>query len=178
MNANGNGVIDPGDRVSYSPYPSYTYSFGANVGWKGFRLDAFFQGVQGQKFLVNGWGIDPFLQGTAPTTNFLNAWTPQNHSQTTPAVYANGYPGVDGYTSTYFLKDASYLRLKNINLSYAFPKSMLRSIWIKGLTVFVSGDNVITWTKYPGEDPERAGSGRYAQFPQLKTYSAGLKVSL
>ena len=175
---NGNGVIDPGDRVSYSPYPSYTYSFGANVGWKGFRLDAFFQGVQGQKFLVNGWGIDPFLQGTAPTTNFLNAWTPQNHSQTTPAVYANGYPGVDGYTSTYFLKDASYLRLKNINLSYAFPKSMLRSIWIKGLTVFVSGDNVITWTKYPGEDPERAGSGRYAQFPQLKTYSAGLKVSL
>jgi TonB-linked SusC/RagA family outer membrane protein len=176
---NGNGVIDPGDRVSISQYPSYTYSFGVNAGWKNFKLTTFFQGVQGQKIYVNGWGIDPFYQGGAPTTDFLNAWTPQNLSQTTPAVYQQGYAGVDGYNSTYFLKDASYLRLKNINLSYSFPQNMLKSIWVKGLTVFVSGDNLVTWTKYVGEDPERAStSGRYAQFPQLKIYSAGLKVSL
>jgi TonB-linked SusC/RagA family outer membrane protein len=175
---NGDGLIDTKDQVSFNPFPSYTYSFGVNAGWKGFSITTFFQGVQGQKTYVNGWGFDPFIQGAAPTTEFLNAWTPQNHSQTVPAVYQNGYPGVSGYNSTYYLRDASYLRLKNINLSYTFPKTVLRSIWLKGLTIFVSGDNLITWTKYPGADPERAGSGRYAQYPQIKTYTAGLKVSL
>jgi hypothetical protein len=173
----GNGSITPDDRVSISSFPKHTYSFGINAGWKAFNLSAFFQGVEGQHFLVDGWGIDPFMQGTAPTTEFLNAWTPENHSNTLPAVYTFGYPGVNGYSSTYSLRDASYLRLKNLNLSYTFTQNLIKVDWLKELTVYFSGSNLITWTKYPGADPERAGSGRYAQFPQLKIFSGGLKIT-
>lgn len=172
----GNGSIGPEDRIRISRFPDYSYSFNVYAGWKGFNLSAFFQGVQGQKVQVSQWGYDPFMQGSAPPTRFLDAWTPTNPSNTVPAVYLSGYAGVSGYPSTYFLQDASYLRLKNLYLSYTFPESITKSIAAKGITVYVSGDNLITWTKYEGNDPERSGSGRFAQFPQLKMYTAGIKI--
>lgn len=172
----GNGSIGPEDRIRISRFPDYSYSFNVYAGWKGFNLSAFFQGVQGQKVQVSQWGYDPFMQGSAPPTRFLDAWTPTNPSNTVPAVYLSGYAGVSGYPSTYFLQDASYLRLKNLYLSYTFPESITKRIAAKGITVYVSGDNLITWTKYEGNDPERSGSGRFAQFPQLKMYTAGIKI--
>ncbi len=172
----GNGTVGPEDRVRISRFPNYNYSFNLNAGWKGFNLSAFFQGVQGINTQVSGWGYEPFQQGSAPPVKFLNAWSPTNPSNTVPAVYLTGYPGVAGYTSTYFLQDASYLRLKNLYLSYTLNEQILSKIKSKGLTVYLSGDNLITWTKYEGNDPERAGSGRFAQFPQLKIYTAGLSI--
>ena len=173
---NGNGTVGPEDRVRISSLPDYTYSFSVNAGWKGFNLTAFFQGVEGVKVRVADWGYEPFFQGSAPPTKFLNAWTPTNPSNTIPAVYLRGYAGVAGYNSTYFIQDASYLRLKNLYLSYAFPQAILENIRSKGLIVYLSGDNLITWTKYEGNDPERAGSGRFAQFPQLRILTAGLNI--
>ncbi|MDQ6481087.1 TonB-dependent receptor [Dyadobacter sp. LHD-138] len=172
----GNGTVGPEDRIRISRFPKYNYSFSLNAGWKGFNLTAFFQGVQGINTQVNGWGYEPFQQGSAPPKRFLDAWSPTNPSNTIPATYLTGYAGVSGYTSTYFIQDASYLRLKNLYLSYAFNEKILSKIKSKGLTVYVSGDNLITWTKYEGNDPERAGSGRFAQFPQLKIFTAGLSV--
>lgn len=172
----GNGTVGPEDRIRISRFPDYTYSFNLNAGYKGFNLSAFFQGVQGQKVQVDGWGYEPFRQGSAPPTRFLDAWTPTNPSNTVPAVYLTGYQGVSGYTSTYFIQDASYLRLKNLYLSYTFPEAIAKKITAQGITLYVSGDNLITWTKYEGNDPERAGSGAFAQFPQLRIYTAGLKV--
>lgn len=172
----GNGTVGPEDRIRISSFPGYTYSFSLNAGWKGFNLSAFFQGVEGQKVSVSQWGYEPFMQGSAPPTKFLNAWTPTNPSNTVPAVYLTGYQGVSGYNSTYFLQDASYLRLKNLYLSYNLPENISNKIASKGITIYASGDNLITWTKYEGNDPERAGSGRFAQFPQIKIYTIGLKV--
>ena len=172
----GNGTVGPEDRVRISRFPSYNYSFNLNAGWKGFNLTAFFQGVQGIKTQVSGWGYEPFQQGSAPPLRFLNAWSPTNPSTTVPAVYQVGYPGVSGYTSTYFLQDASYLRLKNLYLSYTFNQDILSKVGAKGLIVYFSGDNLMTWTKYEGNDPERAGSGRFAQFPQLKILTGGLNI--
>ncbi|MCW3115453.1 MAG: TonB-dependent receptor plug [Segetibacter sp.] len=172
----GNGIVGPEDRISISPFPSYTYSFGLNANWKGFTFSTFFQGIEGRKLLVNGWGIDPYFQGAPPPAKFLNAWTETNPSTTVPAVYLNGYPGVSGYQSTYYLMDASYLRLKNVYLSYRLPKNLIGKIRSKEMTVYVSGDNLLTFTNYEGADPERAGGGRYAQFPQLKVFTAGLNI--
>lgn len=173
----GNGSIGPEDRIRISRFPDYTYSFNIHAGWKGFSLSAFFQGVEGQNVQVSQWGYEPFMQGSAPPVKFLNAWSPNNPSNTVPAVYLTGYAGVSGYPSTYFLQDASYLRLKNLYLSYAFPESITEKIGSKQLTLYVSGDNLITWTKYEGNDPERAGSGRFAQFPQLRIYTAGIRIT-
>ena len=172
----GNGTVGPEDRIRISSFPNYNYSFTLSAGWKGFNLSAFFQGVQGQKVSVNGWGYDPFIQGAAPSKRFLNAWSPTNPSNTVPAVYISGYAGVSGYNSTYYLQDASYLRLKNLYLSYKFSENISRKIFSQGLLVYVSADNLITWTKYEGNDPERAGSGRFAQFPQLKIFTAGVNL--
>jgi len=173
---NGDGTVGPEDRIRISRFPDYTYSFNLYAGWKGFNLSAFFQGVEGQNVEVSQWGYEPFMQGSAPPTKFLDAWSPTNPSNTVPAVYLTGYSGVSGYNSTYFLQDASYLRLKNLYLSYTFPELITKKIASKGITVYVSGDNLITWTKYEGNDPERSGSARFAQFPQLKIYTAGIKI--
>src|SRR5690606_16276163 len=135
---NKDGVVDADDRIVVSgAYPDYLYSFGFNVDYKGFSLSTFFQGVEGLKNRVNNWGIDPFMQGTAPTTKWRNAWTPENPTNELPAIYIAGYQGVASYTgSTYYLQDASYLRLKNVMLSYTFPQSIFSQIGAKGLSVY------------------------------------------
>ncbi len=174
---NGDGTVDANDRVWVKGvYPDYIYSFGFSVDYKGFSLSAFFQGVEGIQNRVNNWGIDPFMQGTPPTTKWRDAWTPQNSSNTLPAIYTAGYAGVANYSgSTYYLMDASYLRLKNLILSYELPVALVSKIRSKGISVFVSADNLITWTKYEGADPERASStGNFQQYPQAKIFSAGL----
>lgn len=176
---NGDGVVDADDRIVVEgAYPDYIYSFGFNVAYKGFRLDAFFQGVQGQKSRVFGWGIDPFNQGTPPSPKWRNAWTPENRSNELPALYVAGYPGVANYTgSTFYLQDASYLRLKNIMLSYTLPETLASRIKAQNLTVYISADNLLTWTEYEGGDPERASiTGNFAQYPQARILNAGFNV--
>lgn len=176
---NGDGIVNSADRmVVDGAQPKYTYSFGMNVGYKGFNLSAFFQGVEGVKNRVENWGVDPFMQGTAPTAEWRNAWTPENRSNTLPGIYVAGYQGVANYKgSTYYLRDASYLRLKNVMLSYDIPTNWLTTAKIKGAQVYVSADNVFTITDYKGADPERAStSGNFAQYPQAKIFNIGANI--
>jgi hypothetical protein len=90
--------------------------------------------------------------------------------------YEGGYGGVQAYPSTYNLQDASYLRLKNVNLSYTLPRQLTDKIKSQGITVYVSGDNLLTFTNYDGADPERTGEGRMAQYPQVRIVNMGLNV--
>ncbi|HZL10679.1 MAG TPA: TonB-dependent receptor [Prolixibacteraceae bacterium] len=175
---NGDKVIDSKDRVVVDgAFPKFYYGGSINLTWKSFDLSAFFQGVQGQKYYVNGWGIDPFIQGCPPTVDFeKNAWTPENKSNTYPAMYRSDYGPVSGTPSTYYLKDASYFRLKNLLIGYSLPSELIHRIGMKNLRVFVSGDNLATITKYPYADPERTGSGQFQTYPQLRTYTIGLNV--
>ena len=180
------GRITTDDRVIIKgAYPDYTYSFGGNVDYKGFGLTFFFQGVQGVKNRVINWGVDPFMQGTAPTTDWRNAWTPENKSQSMPAIYIKDYPHMNSYnSSTYFLRDASYLRLKNVTLSYTFPRTMISKLKAKDMMVYVSGDNLITITDFKNGDPERpnytTGEGNpstnFSQYPQTRILNVGLNV--
>jgi TonB-linked SusC/RagA family outer membrane protein len=175
----GDGDVDADDRVVVDgAYPDYMYSFGFNVGYKGFQLNAFFQGVEGLKNRVTGWGAEPFNQGSPPSTKWRNAWTPENRSNTMPAMYVTGWAPVTAYYgSTYFLQDASYLRLKNIILSYNFPKSVFSHIKASDLSIYVSADNLFTITDYEGGDPERGSTtGNFAQYPQARIFNAGLNI--
>lgn len=175
----GDGDVDANDRqVVDGVYPDLTYSFGLNLGYKRFSLNAFFQGVEGISSRVVGWGVDPFHQGAAPMTKWRNAWTSENRSNTMPAIYIQGYPGVQTYVgSTYFLQDASYLRLKNLIISYDLPVLLAKKVGASGINVYVSGDNLFTITKYEGGDPERANpTGNFAQYPQTRIYNVGVNV--
>ncbi|MCC7524694.1 MAG: TonB-dependent receptor [Chitinophagaceae bacterium] len=183
--ANNDGVIDSKDRVVVDgAYAKFYYGGSLNLSWKGFDFTAFLQGVEGNKLYVGGmhraWGFIPFAQGSPPTLDFVkNMWTPDRHSNTTPAIFEQSYKPNNGTPNTYWLLDASYLRLKNVSLGYRFPSSIANSIGLKGLQLYISGDNLITVTKYPGADPERSCTGcRFSVYPQVTTYTAGVKATL
>lgn len=174
---NGDNKIDSKDRqMVEGVYPKMLYSFNLNLGYKNFDLTAFFQGISGQKIWTNFFGEDPFSQGQSPNSKFLNAWTPENTNTDVPAIYSFGYAPMTGTRSTYNLKDASYLRLKNLQIGYNVPKAFISKLGIDYVRIYFSGENLLTFTPYPDYDPERKGDGWHVQYPQAKTYSIGLNV--
>ncbi|RPD38098.1 SusC/RagA family TonB-linked outer membrane protein [Chitinophaga barathri] len=170
--------IDDQDRTYVKgKYPAFQYAFNLGLNWRDFDLSAQFYGSQGQKIYVNGWGIEPFRQGSVPTTAWRNRWTPTNPTNEMPKIYvADSYAPVQNYASTYFLKDASFIRLRNLQLGYNMPQAMISRVGLKSLRLYASADNVFTISKYPGLDPERTGDGNYVTYPQTKTFTFGAMV--
>jgi hypothetical protein len=186
---NNDGKITGADRVRVQgAYPKFIYSFGINLSWRNFDLSSFFQGVSGQKYLISGWGWDPYTQMSSPNPMYLNAYDPvTNPNSNIPAIYASGYAPMTGSTaagSTYRLQNASYLRLKNLQIGYNLPKAVLQKMCVSQFRIFVGGDNLLTWTPYFDGDPERAGGsgstagdGTWCTYPQTKTLTGGINVS-
>jgi TonB-linked SusC/RagA family outer membrane protein len=182
---NGDGVINAEDRVVCDGfYPDFYYGGSLNLSWRNFDVSAFFQGIEGVKNYLGGmhraWGYAPYVQGSPPTMDLVrNHWTGEGSTNKYPAMYEQTYLPINGTASTYWLLDASYLRLKNLRIGYTVPKTTANKIGFKGLQVYLSGDNLFTITDYPGIDPEKSGLGSgYSTFPQLTTYSFGIKVKL
>lgn len=175
---NGDNVVNDDDRIPMDgQYPNFEYALNFDARWKGFDLSFFFQGVEGRKVFVNNWGVLPFVQGSPPTVAWRDRWTPENPSTTLPKIYWGfNAPAKVTRSSSFYLQDASYLRLKNITLGYTLPASLTQQVRISRLRVFLSGDNLLTITDYPGLDPERGGSGSFVNYPQNKIFSMGLSV--
>lgn len=178
VDQNGDGVVNDDDRTYIDgQYPDFEYSFNFSSSWKNFDFSFFFQGVEGRNIFVKDWGVQPFVQGSPPTTHWRDRWTPENPSTTMPKIYWGfNAPDKISRNSTYYLQDASYLRLKNVTLGYSLPEDVVERINIKKLRLYVSGDNLLTFTDYFGLDPERAGSGRFLNYPQNKIYSLGVNI--
>ena len=176
---NHDGKIDNNDRtVVDGRFPKYDYSFNAHLEYKGIDFSVLFQGVEGRKIYTTGWGLDPFRQGTAPTRDFVNnRWTGEGSTNSYPRMYFNQVgDSHNRRPNTWYLQDASYLRLKNITLGYSFSDDVISKIGLTKLRVYFSGDNLWTITNYKGLDPERAGDGLFVQYPQNKIVSMGLNV--
>jgi TonB-linked SusC/RagA family outer membrane protein len=187
----GNDTIDIRDRTflgSFIPKFSYSVNLGAN--YKNFGLTLFFQGVQGNKIYnalrTTTEGMVRFFNAG---TRVLDAWTPSNTNTNVPRAESSD-PNQNARPSTRFLEDGSYLRLKNIMVSYNVPEKSLQSLTkgtVKNLNIYVSAQNILTFTKYSGYDPEvgnRApGSSSltngidYAVYPQPKGYQIGVNVN-
>ena len=176
---NGDNVIDNNDRVTVpGRFPKFEYSFNGNASWKGFDLSFLFQGVEGRRIYTDGWGLEPFIQGAAPTLDFVNnRWTGPGTSNFYPKIYY-GWDGTNPNrrASTWYLQDASFLRLKNLTFGYVIPTHITSKASIDKIRLYFSGDNLLTLTKYKGLDPERAGDGRFVQYPQNKIVSFGVNV--
>lgn len=178
---NDDKVIDGKDRVRVKgAYPKYIYSFEANCQWRNFDLSMFFQGVKGQHYILSNWGIYPFMQSSSPHPMYLDAYDPvTNPDSDIPAIHGADYTPMTGGTatgSTYYLKDASYLRLKNIQVGYNLSPSFLQKMGIAQLRIFAGGDNLLTFTNFFDSDPERSGDGRACEYPQVKTAFVGLNL--
>jgi len=149
------------------------------ISWKGLELSIYLQGVYGNK-IYNANNIDNTGMAAAlnQTTAVLSRWTGAGTSNSMPrAVY--GDPNQNCRVSDRFIEDGSYLRIKNISLSYALPSDLLRKISIESLRIILSCENLATFTKYSGFDPEVALNGiDSSRYPIAKTFSLGLNINL
>ena len=173
------GVIDAKDRIVIPGYyPKFYYGGNINLYWKEFDVSVFFQGVDGTKSYANNWGLTPYTQGSPPTMDLVkNHWTGDGSTNTYPAMYRSGYGPVTGTTSTFNLYNSSYLRVKNLRIGYTVPTAMSQKIGLKQTQVYLTADNLFTFTKYPGMDPERT-SGNFSVYPNVRTLAFGIRVKL
>ncbi|WP_052732698.1 SusC/RagA family TonB-linked outer membrane protein [Hymenobacter terrenus] len=163
---NSDGVIDDRDRAHVgNVFPKLQYGLNLNLGYGAFDLTAFFQGVQGNDIM----NLGRFLtDNTADNSNYredFSPWTPTNPSTTTPrAIKAGGDNGAAAgnnarFNSTRWLENGSYLRLKNLQLGYTVPKTLLeRTKYVASLRIVATAQNLFTVTDYTGYDPETVGS--------------------
>ncbi|NML19250.1 TonB-dependent receptor [Pseudoflavitalea sp. G-6-1-2] len=184
LDMNGDGVIDELDKTySGTAFPKYEFGFNVDAAYKNFDLTIFFQGVAGNK-LYNGARFE--LEGMDAPRNFmfstLRAWTPTNKNTDMPrAVW--GDPNGNNRESTRFLEDGSYLRLKTIQVGYTLPHNLLNKAKIERLRLYVSGQNLLTFTGYTGLDPEAAAFDIFSNgtirsmYPQNKRMIVGVQLT-
>lgn len=172
---NGDGQINADDRTFIgNPIPKVTYGINFNAGYKNFDFSFLFQGVEGVdryndlKQILN-YDSRPFNS----TTAVLESWNGEGTSNTVPRLTFNNNGG--GNVSSVFVEDASYLRLKNIELGYTFNKSI---IGIQDLRLYLSGQNLLTITDYTGLDPESTSLIDQGTYPQSKSFIFGVRVKL
>lgn len=181
------GKLNDADKTSIgSPIPDFTYGFNVSLTYKNFDLGIFFEGVHGNE-IFNANRAYTFSTGSSFQKNraVLNAWTPENPNTNIPRI--NGDDNNDNLRlSDFYVEDGSYLRLKNIQLGYTFPKQLLQKIKLQNLRIYVSGQNLFTVTDYTGADPEIGQLSTtdylsrgfdYGTYPQSRTITGGINIT-
>jgi TonB-linked SusC/RagA family outer membrane protein len=184
QDTNQDNLITPDDRVILgSPYPDYSFGLNNSFRYKGFDLSIFFQGVYGSEiFNFNTVEAEnPISFRRNRLESMLNRWTPENPTNDHPSYIPPAVTYGNAVNSR-AVEDASYLRLKNLRLGYSFPK--LESKYLSSLSVFVTGQNLLTITNYTGYDPEVSAFGPsniradYNAYPLSKIYTMGINLGL
>jgi TonB-linked SusC/RagA family outer membrane protein len=175
------GVINNDDRqIIGNPNPKFIYGINNDFSFKNLDLNVFFQGSEGNDMLsYTLLELETISGRNNATTEALNRWTPTNTNTNIPKASSTR----SQRTSSRFIFDGSYIRLKNISLGYTLPKSTLSTLKIQSLRFYVSAQNIFTSTKYRGYDPEvnyrnsnlNAGVD-YASYPNAKSVTAGINV--
>ena len=180
---NGDGKIDDYDRTIIGcGQPLHTGGFSNNFTWKNFDLNIFFSWSYGNDILNANRLI--FESGWKSQTNqlasYANRWTPSNPTSDTPRAAATGS---EEYSSR-VIEDGSFLRLKNVSLGYTIPSRQLRKAGISSLRLYVSADNIWTWTNYSGPDPEVSTRNSvltpgfdWSAYPRAYGFTAGVNIT-
>lgn len=179
---NGDGKITEDDRqIRGGVIPKITYGFNINLGYKDWDLSAFFQGVTDVYTYGDRIGATPLWFGCGLPEQWLtDAWTPERGTSATLPIITTYEGGLNENfrTNDFWLIDASYLRLKNLQLTYNVPFSFLKKGVIKRLKIFANAENLLTFSPMKDFDPEKnlKGSTWYA-YPSVRTYTAGVNVT-
>jgi TonB-linked SusC/RagA family outer membrane protein len=166
---------------SGSSLPDVSGGFQSSLQYKGWELSTAFAYTLGGK-IYNGDKVFLLHEGTAVGRNWsvdlLDRWTPENTNTDIPRLSTNPQSAWTS-ASTRFLTDRSYLRLKTLTLSYNLPKRLLANIGLSTASLFLQSENLLTWTKEQGLDPEQTFDGStYYRYPAMKTISIGVNVKL
>jgi hypothetical protein len=192
---NKDGTVDKKDlKVIGKAFPDFIFGWTNRVSYKGFELAFLIQGTKGND-IFNMGRIRMENPGEGTSTALLNRWTPGNQNTDVPAfidaktreqanLKSKILIGGDQRISRW-VEDGSYIRLKNINLTYSLPKSITDRVHLNTVRAFVSATNLITITKYSGYDPEVSSYNAndaqigvdFSNYPQSKIFNVGLNVS-
>ena len=177
---NNDGIINDDDRTFLGdPTPSWTFSMNNSFAWKNFDLEVYFQGVAGNKiYNSNRASLEAMSVAQNQMTTVLERWRGEGTSDSMPrAVF--GDPNKNTRTSNRFIEDGSYLRLKNITLGYTLPERISKKALMSSVRFYVSGQNLLTLTRYTGLDPEiSSGTGDDNNvYPVSRNITFGLNVS-
>jgi TonB-dependent starch-binding outer membrane protein SusC len=186
---NGDNVITAADKtIIGNPHPDFTYGFNLNLGYKNWDLTMFAQGSQGNEIFnyLKYWTDFNTFQGNRSTDMLYKSWKKQGDDALLPRL--NSQDGTSQQISTYFVEDGSYMRIKNIQLTYSIPTAWVQKIKISSAQIYVQGQNLFTFTKYKGLDPDinlrnsstdnqdiHMGIDEGA-FPVAKSYNVGVRL--
>ncbi|NJK85650.1 MAG: TonB-dependent receptor [Bacteroidales bacterium] len=181
VDQNNDGLIDDGDRIVLgSPHPKFFGGFNIGLGWKMVSLDMDFQGMFGNKIVLKekyyNWNSPVAYNSIAGLSDL--AWHGPGTSDEVPILNSRSLNNNFRF-SDYWLEDGSYLRMKSIQLSVAVPENLVKRVKISGLSVYLRGDNLLTFTKYRGFEPETyAAEGDVSQYGYIlnKSVTGGVKV--
>lgn len=175
---NGDGQITNDDKKFLgSPLPKYTFGFSLNLDYKGFDLYVFTQGVAGNKIFQGYRRLD--VSEANFTAEALGRWTGEGTSNSYPRITSADTNGNFGRMSDFYLKDGDYLRLKLVQLGYSLPQDAIKSIGASKVRFYVSAENLLTFTKYKGYDPEIGGTVMgidKGYYPQARTLFLGANI--
>ncbi len=181
---NGDNKITDADRTFIGdPNPDFTYGINLNANYKKIGLSLFFLGSQGNDAVnYQKWWTDffPSLQGVKSKDLLYNSWTPQNLDAKTPIIENQSNFSNNAVPNSYYIENASFLKLKNVMLSYTFDDRLFKRVGIDRLRVYLQVTNLFTLTKYTGLDPEIGGTDSafgidYGNYPNnQRNYNVGL----
>lgn len=187
VDMNHDGIIDTNDKVRGvgHPYknPEINYGFGFNVEWKGIYASVFFSGVANTSVLLASgnstfwpfnWGVEKGNYRTA----FLDRWTAENPRQdvTYPRLHVGYGNSINDEPSTWWLRDGSFLRLKNAEIGYVLPEKALKTLRISGLRIYLLGENLAVFDHIKFWDPEQGNRNRGVSYPMSHSFTLGVEL--
>ena len=161
--------------------PDWEFGIRLGANWKGFDMNMFFKSAIG--FDIFNFSQRSDVSATNRHAWVLDRWHGEGTSNFIPHIHRESHTAMQQGISSFYLRDASYLRLKNIQIGYNVPAKYTQKVFLQGLRVYVSGDNLLTFTKFfdGSLDPERTGTSNTGTgapiYPQARIYSFGLKVT-
>lgn len=175
------GIINAFDRTFLgNAFPRYEYSINFNIGYGNFDLNIFGQGVGMRNNYLSGTGAVPFASADFAASlldHHKDHWRPDNQNATFPRLLPSGLGGNNYLLSDWWIRSASFFRIKNLNLGYTLPASVLSKMKISNLRVYVSGQNLLTFTSaWRGFDPE-INNANAEFYPLMRTFTAGVNVT-
>ena len=187
VDMNHDGIIDTKDKVRGvgHPYknPEINYGFGFNVEWKGIYASVFFSGVANTSILLASgnstfwpfnWGVEKGNYRTA----FLDRWTADNPRQdvTYPRLHVGYGNSINDEPSTWWLRDGSFLRLKNAEIGYVLPEKALKTLRISGLRFYLLGENLAVFDHVKFWDPEQGNRNKGVSYPMSHSFTLGVEL--
>ncbi len=182
---NGDGVINGDDEVPIgaTTRPNLIYGFGISAVWKGLDVNVHFQGAGKSSFFINGFTVYPFNEGSwgniltdVVEEGYWQLGTNEDPNATYPRLSYGG--NANNYrASTYWLRDGSYIRLKNVEIGYTIPKQIVNRIHLDRIRIYLMGTNLLTFSSFKLWDPE-LGSSNGQAYPLSKTVTLGLTIGI